>query len=95
MKAINVINYQSIFDIALLAYGNLEGVVSLCLENNLSLTDELVPGQTIKVPEYAESKTEIVKYFEDRNINPATAITTEQQTEVVPDESCNYCKLFE
>lgn len=95
MKEINVINNQSIFDIALVAYGNLEGVVSLCLENNLSLTDQLVPGQKIKVPEYAEAKSEIVQYFEDRKINISTAITEQQNREILIDDGCNYCKLFE
>ncbi|QSS96580.1 hypothetical protein [Psychroflexus sp. ALD_RP9] len=95
MNEVKVISGQSVFDIAIQVYGTIEGLSLLCLENNISITEELVPGQLLQVPEFEKAKKEIVNYFENRNIKPATALTQAQKAiTVTQDDNCNYCKYF-
>ncbi len=72
MKTITVIKHQSLFDIALMAYGTIEGILMLCLENDVAMTDELEPGRVLRVPEFEGANKEIVEYYKAKNIQPAT-----------------------
>jgi hypothetical protein len=63
---------QSILDICLMAYGNLDSLVPLLLENGLSITDELVPGAEIKTPAVDTADSDIVNFYTRKSIKPAT-----------------------
>ncbi len=63
---------QSIFDIALQAYGSVEGVFELLKANaGLQLDSHIVPGTIIQVPN-AAVKQAIVDYYTKNNIKPAS-----------------------
>lgn len=94
MKEVTVINNQSIFDLAIQEYGDAEAIVNVALDNNLSITDKLSPGQKIKLPIYENKKNQMVDYFANKKLSIVTAITEQQTQELIADDSCNYCKLF-
>lgn len=49
MVNIVVQNSQNMFDIALRYYGSVEGVFQVASDNDLSVTDDIVPGQVLKI----------------------------------------------
>lgn len=46
---VTVSAYQSILDVCVQQYGNLNGINKLLMDNNLSYNDYLTPGQVLKV----------------------------------------------
>lgn len=66
---------QSILDICLMAYGNVDSLVPLLLENGLSITDELVPGTELKIPVVDTADSDIVNFYNRKRIKPATGFT--------------------
>ncbi len=72
---IRALEGQSLLDIALIVYGATEGAWNLALDNDLSLTDNLIPGQIVAYyPEKIINK-QIVEYYRTNGIKPATALT--------------------
>lgn len=70
MASYNISERQSFFDIAIQKLGSPEAAFQLAIANGLSLTDELVPGSSIELPEVWDSK--VVDYFGKSNLSPAT-----------------------
>jgi len=83
---------QSLFDISIKAFGSVAFVFDLALHNGLSITSVLEPGQEIEIPELETKDQDIVDYYNENGIEPATTITADQ---LPPEGDCNYCKLFE
>jgi hypothetical protein len=51
----------------------MESVGELAIFNNISITDELQPGQIIKIPtSFEHGNKEVADYFERKNLQPAT-----------------------
>ena len=59
-----VLHNQSLLDIAIQNNGTLTSAFELALENGLSITEELTPGDNIKVPESNLIETTIVSFFQ-------------------------------
>jgi hypothetical protein len=95
MKSVIAYKNQSLFDLSIKNYGTVDAVVLLAFHNNMSITEELTPGQVIEIPELEVMRRRIVDYYKRKEINPATAITEQQNRDILPDDGCNYCKLFE
>lgn len=72
---IKVQHNQSLIDLSIQMFGGIEGAVDLAIANGLPITEELIPGMEIIVPEYKETKAEIVKYYGNKGLTPATAGT--------------------
>lgn len=72
MKTIKVQTGQTLVDIAIRHYGSAEGLVPLCQLNNIALTHELEPGQTLAVDEAAIVDFGVVDYFESRGLDIGT-----------------------
>ncbi len=81
-------NGQSLFDIALQMCGNAESAFELALMNGLALSDELVNGQVLELPDVAEKQ--IVRQYAADNVFPATAITAEQYNETIEGEGIEF-----
>lgn len=62
---------QNLLDVAVHRCGAFAAVIGLALLNNISITDDLLPGSSLLLPEPVEP--EVVKYFADGKIIPATA----------------------
>lgn len=79
---------QSLFDIAVQECGSVESIFGLCLQNNLSVTDDLLPGQELVIPGMYDG--DIAGYFKNRNIRPATSINEDQASETIAQEGIEH-----
>lgn len=64
---------QTLFDIAAHIYGRVDVVVELALANDISLTEKLIPGQKIVLPDF-EKDYATIRALNTREIIPATSI---------------------
>ncbi len=62
---------QCLFDIAMQTTGSAESVFELASLNNLSITDDLIPGTVLTTPDVSDGK--IVDYYNSEKITPASA----------------------
>lgn len=69
---VTVLSGQSLVDIAIQVYGSAEGVFLLALENGLSVTDELEPGQTLIYSSDNVIRADVVQYLRAKRVTPAT-----------------------
>lgn len=69
---ITVIENQSLLDISIQENGSILSVFDLAVINQISITDELVPGQKIKPMKSITDNDEISNYFKNRNQMIAT-----------------------
>lgn len=63
MKELVVTEGQSMLDLALQLYGSTEGLLDLCLLNNLSVNERLTPGQRILYDESKIRNTSAVAFY--------------------------------
>lgn len=70
---------QSIFDIALQHCGSNDAAWDIAQLNGISLTDDIAPGTTLKIPEVV--KPRIVTFYQAQRHVPATNITTQEAVE--------------
>lgn len=75
---IAVLNNQTLLDIAIRYFGTVEAVLAIAILNGISITEELVPGQTLELPNIDFGFQEVVAFFEVNKIQPATALTQEE-----------------
>ena len=78
---ITVIEGQSLLDIATQEDGNLLSAFDWAIANNLSITDELVPGQKLVSPKSIYRNNDMANYFKNRNQKIATGITNQSIVE--------------
>ena len=71
---------QTLFDIALQAYGRAELAYDIAEANDLSLSEPLRAGQQLRIPAPSASIDKaVVDAYALQGIRPATAITEEQE----------------
>lgn len=69
MYKIEVMEGQSIIDIALEQYGSVAGLVTLVRDNNLSITQELDVDIPLLIDESKVINRDMVRYFRQENIS--------------------------
>jgi hypothetical protein len=69
-------NRQSLFDIALMQFGNIEQAFDLAVENDISLTEEIF-GKTLSTT-LIPAKPTIVNYYRNNRILPATVLNPDE-----------------
>jgi len=72
-----VLSGQSILDIAIQSCGGAEAAFELSIMNGLNLTDNLVTGQELMLPDVVNP--DITLYFKNKNIQPATLLSVQAQ----------------
>ena len=72
MENLKVSENQGLFDIAIQKSGSIIDVFDLAVKNGLSVTDNLEPGQSLRLPVVDDA--DISGYFKRRNIVPDTAL---------------------
>jgi len=72
----NVLNDQSLLDVALQHLGDISAIFDLAQKNDISIADDLIPGMILEMPVKAKSK--VVDYYSNNDYKPATAITRDQ-----------------
>ena len=87
MQKIVVKQGQSVLDIAIVYTGDVKESFKIAVINNISITDELFPGQILEVPAVVNKR--IVELFRDYN-QPATAIMEskfiiDDNEEIIPE----------
>lgn len=74
-----ILQNQSLLDISIQEYGNLEGLYDLALTNNISVTDALMPGNVLDIPNIETKTPDIKRYYKNKDLHPATAITANKK----------------
>lgn len=67
-----VLHNQSPLDMAIQHTGSVENVFDFCLQNNQCITDVLLPGSLLDVPDNMSKDQIIVAYYQDKKLQPAT-----------------------
>lgn len=75
---VKVLSNQSLLDLTIQKYGTIEGLFVFAIANDVSITDALITGTELMVPEFAESDFDIKRYYDDNVIRPATGLTAFQ-----------------
>lgn len=74
---------QSFCDLVIQGTGDIENAFAMAIQNGLSITDSLSIGQ--KLEPAGKENSSILEIWSDNNL-PATAITNENMSIIVPDE---------
>lgn len=69
-----VLAKQSIYDVSIMSTGTADNAFAIALANSLSVTDELVVGSFIIVPDTLVKQAKVLQYLSARNIQIATAL---------------------
>ncbi|MGV0922416.1 hypothetical protein [Empedobacter tilapiae] len=75
---IKVLHNQTLLDVSIYLFGTAKGAFQLAEVNNLSVTDDIIAGQILEIPndlDFGERLT--VEYYQLENLKPATAIQLE------------------
>ena len=72
-KTITAKANQSMLNVVLEATGTLDGALDFCVANDVSITDNPVPGTVYTVPDGIATDAAVLKYFKDNNIVPGNA----------------------
>ena len=90
MKTVEVLDGQTLVDIAAQELGDIDRVFEIAQLNEMNITDELTAGQEILVPDFEISKGNMVDLFADKANAPASSITESEGEDVVPQEGIDY-----
>ena len=74
---------QSLFDIAIQTCGAVSAVAIIAGLNGLSVTDEIVPGTIVNLPEIVDSP--VSEFYRLNRLVPATGATGEDLASLRPD----------
>ena len=82
-----VLHNQSLLDFAIQHTGSVANVFLIAQANGLAVSDELVAGSELTIPDTVVLDTDIKNYYTSRAIQPATALTTiiDDNTEPSPE----------
>lgn len=82
MATVKILEGQTLFDIAVQELGDAERVMEIATFNDISITEDLLPGSFIQVPAYDLTKRGIVNLFSRMCIKPASGgITVTEKNE--------------
>ncbi len=85
-----VLYKQSLLDVVLQLTGSVNSLVEVAHHNNISVTDDLVPGQKISFPEKVEIDEDILNYYKAKKVQPATAMSSEDKIIADKPEGIGY-----
>lgn len=83
MQTIIALDNQTILDISIRYFGTADAAFEIATLNKLSITDDLVPGQKILLPEADYGEAETVAFFIANKKQPATGYI--EQPEQIED----------
>ena len=90
---VTVIEQQSLFDISIAKYGSINQVFAIALENNISITDDLIASASIVLAGTIVNQ-EIVNYITSRSIEPATGLSNESARTINNQKEYCLCDHF-
>ncbi|AMA48997.1 hypothetical protein [Flavobacterium covae] len=71
-----VLHNQSLIDFTLHHCGTLDGIMAMAVENNISITEILTPGQVLTIPNEIIKDIDIVGFYETKRVIPASGFNT-------------------
>lgn len=89
---ITVLPNQSILDISLLHTGSVKNAFKIAFNGGFSVSDDVVTGSLLVVPEQVELDKNIINYNLRRQIFPATDVIT-KLIEIKPLEGVGYWEI--
>lgn len=94
MPEIRVKYKQSLLDIAIQQFGSIAEAFDLAVANNLSVTDIIVPGTVITIPELEASHPDVQTYYKKKQLKPSTALSSIDLEGIKNTDPCDLCALF-
>lgn len=82
MPRITVKDSQSLFDIALQYCGTVESAFAIAQANDISITDVLMPGSFLNIPDDIVQDTDVLKYYSQNSVIPANAKMTSEMEDI-------------
>lgn len=79
MKIIVLAN-QNLFDLSLQLFGDVRAVFDLALENNLSITEDLIPGEILNISGSSNINIDVKAYFSNKKYHIATVVRESSST---------------
>jgi hypothetical protein len=79
---VTVLHNQSILDISIQYTGIVENCFAIAIYNDLSVSDFLVPGSSLEIPEDLELNNDVINYFLIEQLQPATGMTEKEAGEI-------------
>ena len=70
MQNISANNNQAVIDIAVQHAGSAQAIVDVCVDNNISATDNIANGQQLLISKTRNKN--VVNYLKSENIKPAS-----------------------
>lgn len=74
MAKIPIKHKQSVLDLSVQAFGSMDAFMDMAVENDISITENLTPGDELSLPEFSEKKTDIIAFYNKNQIKPSTAL---------------------
>jgi AAA+ ATPase superfamily predicted ATPase len=71
---VKVVEGQNLFDISIQEYGNVSAVFDIAFANDLNVSDLLLPGQELLVPESKFKDESILSYLKKKRIHPNSSL---------------------
>lgn len=65
-------HHQNLLDIAIQTTGGLDALFELAMDNDISISEQLIPGTELKIKQPATNAV-VLNYYERNKILPATA----------------------
>lgn len=72
MAKVTILENQSVLDVVTQYLGTLEASFVFCIENNLSLTEDLISNTKVEIPETKEKVALVSDYFAEKKKDLAT-----------------------
>lgn len=79
-----LLHNQSLLDFTLHHCGTLQGIINIAIENNIAITEILSPGEILNVPSEIPKENDIVEFFQNKKIIPASGFNT-LESQSLPD----------
>lgn len=80
-KVVKILDGQTMIDIAMQELGDASFAVDIAVLNDKKITDDLVSGSEITVPDFDKSYRSLINLFADDANKPASGLTAEEQAE--------------
>lgn len=74
-KKVIIAEGQTMYDICLLHYGNLDNILDLLLYNGLTFNINLIAGQVIQLPNTIQVKQDVLDVYANKGIDINTGVT--------------------
>jgi hypothetical protein len=78
-----VLHNQSLLDIAIQHTGSVFNAFEIAVANNIAISDDLIPGMLLVIPESIKKNNDILNYYASKKIQPATAITVNPEDPIL------------